>query len=813
MTQPPNKKSQHLAQRIWLAYLRAALVPLLLVEVVLIFIYVGANKLVQGENSAAMRTIAVDELARIASREAVVIDTRLAGVRGNVQVFAEATRRMYDAPLPAGTARAEALARYATAPGSNLAYSLKDTGGGALYYSGITPKGREQWDKILRSEQLDPLMKPLVHTNPLVVQVYLNTFDSMNRIYPFIDVVKSYDPKMDIPKYNFYYEADLAHDPTRRPVWTDVYVDPAGQGWMASCIAPVYRGSFLEGVVGFDITVATLVKQVLDLKIPWHGYGMLIGKTGTILALPADGETDFRLTELKHHDYQKAILQDTFKPENFNLYKRKDVGRLAEEMQATMDGIVELHLAGGDRVAAWSTVRGTGWKLLVIVPRSEIYQQALTLSSRLGRIALFMVFGLVVFYAIFFFWLNRRSNAMARELARPLARINDIVAAIGEGAYQQAFTPVGVHEIDTTAAGVVRMGHRLAAHAQELRATEQLFEELFRSTPQGLLIIDESGKVVQTNRTAQSLFGYGEAEFVGKPVAALVPEAYRLRHAGQMAEFRVAPTRRPMITETGTAEEERIAEAQRADGERFLANIHLVPLRVGGARNVLAAVTDVTKQVRDAQQVARSLAEKETLLKEIHHRVKNNLQIISSLLTLQSEHMPSEDARAMYEESVYRIRSMALIHEQLYGADSLERVDLGAYVHTLGDSLRSALAPHARLDIRAEAVDVAIDTAVPLGLILNELLTNALKYGVASASAARGEMPDVNVEIVATAETITVEVFDHGPGLPVPFDIARTNSLGLQLVRTLARQLRADLRMNTGPGARFTLEIPREPRN
>ena len=472
MSPARTEKSEPLIRRIWWAYFRTALVPLLLVEVALVVVYVGANKLAQQENTKAVREVADDELSRIASREAVVIDRDLAAVRGDVQVFAKAAAHALDEPAPEGAARAAAMAAYGKTPGGSL-YALRDTGGAAFYYSATNTFGDAQWDKVLRSERLDPLMKSFIGADRLLVQVYLNTFDSLNRIYPFIDIPKQYPDTLDVTTYNFYYEADAAHNPSRGAVWTDVYVDPAGQGWMASCVAPVYKADVLQGVVGFDITVATLVKQVLDLKIPWQGYGMLIGKTGTILALPEGGETDFKLTELTRHDYGKAILQDTFKPDDFNLYKRPDLADLPSRMQASSDGMLELPLAGGDRVAAWSTVKGTGWKLLVVVPQPEIYAQAITLGDRLARIALYMIGGLVVFYLGFFAWLYRRAHRMALELATPLTRINALVRGIGAGDYEQAFTPVGVDELDATATGVVTMGKRLAEHAKELQVIHE----------------------------------------------------------------------------------------------------------------------------------------------------------------------------------------------------------------------------------------------------------------------------------------------------------------------------------------------------
>ncbi|MBS1223886.1 MAG: histidine kinase, partial [Proteobacteria bacterium] len=185
-------------------------------------------------------------------------------------------------------------------------------------------------------------MRDIQQTHPLVVQIYLNTFDSLNRIYPYFEVLSQYAPRMDIPSYNFYYEADAAHNPGRGVVWTDVYVDPAGQGWMVSCIAPVYRDDVLEGVVGLDITVSTITDTILNLAIPWNGYGVLVSKTGTLLALPRAGEDDWGLKELTTHAYTDAIRQDTFKPEEFNIYRRAGFAGL----QNQTDGVAALDLKG-----------------------------------------------------------------------------------------------------------------------------------------------------------------------------------------------------------------------------------------------------------------------------------------------------------------------------------------------------------------------------------------------------------------------------------------------------------------------------------
>ena len=342
---------------------------------------------------------------------------------------------------------------------------------------------------------------------------------------------------------------------------------------------------------------------------------------------------------------------------------------------------------------------------------------------------------------------------------------------------------------------------RVEERTRELRRSEERFERLFLHAPQAMLIVDGDRRVVQSNLNARALFGYEQGEFDGLPVSRLVPAAVGARHEAMMDGFRSGPTARAMAPS-------RIVEAVRHDGTQFPAEIGLVSLQLSGERQVLAGIADVSARLAAQDEVTRSLREKETLLKEIHHRVKNNLQIISSLLMLQSEQMPGERARTLLAESVYRVRSMALIHQQLYGVESLERIDFGDYARSLADSLRAALSPGTRLDVRTEPVEVTVEHAVPLGLILNEFITNAIKYGQ-GAEWPEGEGGrcglgcDVRVEVLARDGRIHVSVVDSGPGLPEGFSPTTAGTLGMQLVRSLTRQLRGKIVTDYDRGMRF----------
>ncbi len=202
--------------------------------------------------------------------------------------------------------------------------------------------------------------------------------------------------------------------------------------------------------------------------------------------------------------------------------------------------------------------------------------------------------------------------------------------------------------------------------------------------------------------------------------------------------------------------------------------------------------------------ITRALEEREVMLREIHHRVKNNLQITASLLSLQADGCLSPEARGALVDSVARVRSMALVHQQLYAGRDLARISLDEFCGTLATLLRASLAPDAVLELALEPAWVTIDQGIPCGLILNELLTNALKHGRSGDGRVR-----IHLAVSEDATHVSLMVRDEGPGLRGSIHEISMESLGLQMVDSLARQLQAELVCDNAPGARFTLRIPR----
>ncbi len=336
---------------------------------------------------------------------------------------------------------------------------------------------------------------------------------------------------------------------------------------------------------------------------------------------------------------------------------------------------------------------------------------------------------------------------------------------------------------------------RVQIRTRELRASEARFQRLFDHAPQLMLIVDEAGRIVQSNERARLVLGPVTRVRPTMALSDVVPAAetswYSPRPELGRNSARVDIMSGPF-------------DVACANGDTLLAEIGLVSIDLNGTAHTIVGVTDVTERVRALGVVRRSLEEKEILLKEIHHRVKNNLQIVSSLLSMQIARATNDDVREPLAECMLRIQSMALVHQSLYTADSLDHIDLSAYTRTVISRIQSSFAPEARVSLETDSISVGIDTAVPFGLILNELLTNAFKYGVRPGD----DAPQITIRLDRVDRRVRLTVSDRGPGMGSAIDTTTTQTLGLHLTRALTRQLRGELTYTEDEGTSVELTYP-----
>ena len=253
-----------------------------------------------------------------------------------------------------------------------------------------------------------------------------------------------------------------------------------------------------------------------------------------------------------------------------------------------------------------------------------------------------------------------------------------------------------------------------------------------------------------------------------------------------------------------------ISERKHAEEELATLNATLearVAERTCELRKANAALLEEVCQRSFAEdRLKLALHEKEVLLKEIHHRVKNNLQIIISLLFLQAKQNNDPATTGALMDSQTRVRSMALVHEKLYQSENLSSIDFAGYLQNLISNLMVAYGADSRrirVTVSAKNLPITINTAIPLGLIMNELVSNALKYAFPE-----GRAGELSIEGHAQGDTMQITVRDNGVGLPATLDWKYTESLGLHLIQTLTRQLKGEIELIRSPGTGFRLSIP-----
>jgi PAS domain S-box-containing protein len=331
---------------------------------------------------------------------------------------------------------------------------------------------------------------------------------------------------------------------------------------------------------------------------------------------------------------------------------------------------------------------------------------------------------------------------------------------------------------------------------EELKLSEERHRAVYDQAYIGIARIGRVGRFLLVNQRLCDMFGYASEELYKKAF-------FELTHPSEVGES-LKKWDALLSGEIKNFTSEQIYLHK--NGSQIYANltVSLVRDTTGSPNYYVAVFEDITVRKQQEKELQESLKEKEVLLKEVHHRVKNNMQVISSILNLQSSYIKDEAAIEMLKESQDRIKSMAFIHESLYQGKNLSHVKFSEYVRNLVSNLfhtyginKSGL----KLKFDLDEVFLNLDTSIPCGLILNELISNALKYAFKDRETGTLSVTLKKLE----GGKLKLEIADDGKGFPKEINWKDTESLGLQLVVTLAGQIRGDIQMETKKGTTFTI--------
>jgi PAS domain S-box-containing protein len=333
---------------------------------------------------------------------------------------------------------------------------------------------------------------------------------------------------------------------------------------------------------------------------------------------------------------------------------------------------------------------------------------------------------------------------------------------------------------------------------ENLKTQEARYHGIFDYSDNGIFLAEPKDHdliITEVNRKGLSILGFDSGTITGSPLSRVIPETL----SRSLVTDQAWKDQGLLITETLLS---------RRDGTT-------IPVMISGARMpdgmIILNVMDISDRKKTEDQLQRSLTEKEILLREVHHRVKNNMQVISGLIELQSTQVTDPEIRRLFEESYNRIKTMALIHESLYRSNDYARIDFSTYLNEMVSYL---LASYGRstdeisVEIRLPVTHLSMDLAIPCGLIANELISNSLKHAFPD-----GRHGTIVIQLTKAGEKeCEFMVSDDGVGLPAGLDFRRSPSFGLQLINGLAaHQMRGTFELRPGKGTTFVIRFPCTP--
>jgi PAS domain S-box-containing protein len=553
---------------------------------------------------------------------------------------------------------------------------------------------------------------------------------------------------------------------------SDLYVGPTVQRLLTSVDVPVRRGGRVLYVLSMQYFGERLGEILERQQIPAHATATIYDSTGRI------------------------IWSSRGSPGDVGAHAGP---ALAAALEHAPEGIVDDGSASHVTVFSRSAV--SKWAVAIALRRSDL-NAALWNSLAwitLGALALFALgLGLVRSVGV---RIERSVHALVQAAmalgygepvkapAAPLREAHELGQALVQASAL-------LRERTAQRDDAERAERSLREANRAIERSEAFLRGIFEETPDGVLLVDVDCRVTRANGQAEQLFGYAHGDLVGVAVDALL--------------FETGPGAGPVCERVGAARLQRSLDGtmqlhgRRRDGTTFPADAMASPLRERAL--VILTVRDMTDSWEQEEALRRALDDKNTLLKELYHRVKNNLQLIISLFNLQVRSVSEEQARQALRDAASRVRAMALVHERLYQSGTLSSIRLDDYVRELCEQVAGAASAHQRgiaVDVETEPIEVGLDVAVPLGLLLNELVTNSFKHGFPGERRGRVLVKLARVD----GDNVRLTVGDDGVGLPPGMDRTSRRSLGLKLVSALTEQLRARFTLDNHDGAVATLEF------
>jgi len=524
---------------------------------------------------------------------------------------------------------------YAVAKNGVFYKTTKD--GSSLYYSSKTTIGKKEREKISFTENMDTAFKIITNIHPIIVATYFNSYDGMNRLYPYInEVYTQYGSSLVMQDYNFYYLADEKHNPKRESVWTKAYLDPAGQGWMISCVTPIYNGDFLEGVSGIDITIEKIIDDILNKKLPFDAKMVLINKDGKVTAMPKEIAQLSNIKELTKHTYTERIKNTINKPKEFNIHKsdNKLFKNISQMIKNDIE-IKEININGDDYIVLKRIVEATESILVLVVKKSKIFEtvECIKDKSLKGVLVLLLIFTLILYFR--YKSALKEYQKLSKNIVEPIISLAKISSDISK--HNKILVPkTDILEIDELSDNLIEMLEELHLKTTKLEkfnktltlkiedATKELKEKnknmqiLLDTTIEAVAIFDENYNLVQINGTTLDIFGFESFEdMVGMNLLDFIPKDEQVKA-------------NKALSKDSTASRE--TKLYKKDKSIFPALVKGSYIQINNKRHRISTIIDLTEIKEKEQQLLQQskLAQMGDMMSMIAHQWRQPLNAISA---------------------------------------------------------------------------------------------------------------------------------------------------------------------------------------
>lgn len=405
-------------------------------------------------------------------RAAALINTHLTELSSTARVLQAEHQQFVRLP------RTQDLALPAGEPVLNLdshgvLYKAEDNGGAGLFYPISSTPSPEQYWKARNSEHLDVLYAAVIAANPVVTQIYFNTWDNMNRLYPYVTPpAELFAANLHVKDFNYYYLADTQHNPARNIVWTSAYLDPVGSGWMISVLAPVYNNDFLEGVLGIDVTLDTIVKVLFDEKWVESNKVFLLDSQQTLLAMTPDVARLIGLPEEEVSDYAGLIKSTVSKPEEYQLAHTNNQA-FSEQVTALIHSQVALSqvtINGVDYLLSRATIDETGWQLVMLQDMPSVLAPLKNIEKSMFVVSGLLCVVMVIVTVFYLRYIVLRAHLFSNSIATPINQLATMTNYVGkkEVSFNDAIEKSNIDEINLLVDNFSRMADELDERSQTL---------------------------------------------------------------------------------------------------------------------------------------------------------------------------------------------------------------------------------------------------------------------------------------------------------------------------------------------------------